>query len=94
MIKRNPTTIDNLVAMASTRANIEVLFGWVHAKVALIKTEENHYVVEGSGNWSENAKYEQYLLGNNKGLFDFRKELFELTQMRWKAVKGKLVKQG
>lgn len=91
MIKRNPVTIDNLVAMAQSRPNIEVLFGWVHAKVALVATATDHYVIEGSGNWSDNAKYEQYILANSKGLFDFRLELFELTTMRHKAENGELV---
>lgn len=91
MIKRNPQTIDNLLAMQSTRGNVEVLFGWIHAKVALAKTAEHHFVVEGSGNWSENAKYEQYTFAESRGLFEFRKELFAVTEIRYKTVKGKLV---
>lgn len=92
MIKRNPVTIDNLVAMAASRPNIEVVFSWVHAKVALVKTEEAHYVIEGSGNWSENAKFEQYLFAESKGLFDFRLELFSKSKIRYRAIKGKLEK--
>ena len=91
MIKRNPQTIDNLLAMQSTRANVEVLFGWIHAKVALIRTAEHHFVVEGSGNWSDNAKYEQYTFAESRGLFEFRKELFAHTEIRYKTVAGKLV---
>ena len=91
MIKRNPQTIDNLLAMQSTRANVEVLFGWIHAKVALIRTAEHHFVVEGSGNWSDNAKYEQYTFAESRGLFEFRKELFAQTEIRYKTVAGKLV---
>lgn len=92
MIKRNPKVIDNLMAMSSTRGNVSILFGWVHAKVALAQTEEHHFVIEGSGNWSENAKYEQYLMANSRGLFEFRQELFALTSIRWKVVDGKLEK--
>jgi hypothetical protein len=33
-------------------------------------------VLEGSGNWSENAHYEQYVFINSKEVFDFRKQLF------------------
>ena len=94
MIKRNPQTIDNLVAMQSTRGNVEVLFGWIHAKVALARTADNYFVVEGSGNWSENAKYEQYLFAESRGLFEFRKELFAHTEIRYKTVAGKLVSVG
>lgn len=76
MIKRNAATIDNIMALANSRANMSVLYAWTHAKVCLMKTHENHYVVEGSGNWSENAHYEQYLFANSVGLYNFRKELF------------------
>lgn len=76
MIKRNPVTIDNLRSAASTRGNVNILFAWVHAKVCIIETKNDHFVIEGSGNWSENAYYEQYLFANDKGLFNFRKELF------------------
>ncbi|HBK83316.1 MAG TPA: hypothetical protein DDZ41_06920, partial [Flavobacterium sp.] len=61
MIKRNPVTIDNLMAMQSTRPNLKVLYAWSHAKVTCIKTHHEYFVIEGSGNWSENAHYEQYL---------------------------------
>lgn len=76
MIKRNPVTIDNLMAMAKSRPNLKVLYAWSHAKVCLMKTHDNFYCVEGSGNWSDNAHYEQYVFANSKGLFDFRKKLF------------------
>jgi len=85
LIKRNPTTIDMLSAMVQGRGNFKVQFTWSHAKVALMETQEAFYVVEGSGNWSENASYEQYVLANSKGLFDFRKELFENVQIRYIA---------
>lgn len=42
-----------------------------HAKLACVKTEHNHYVLEGSGNFSENALVEQYQLTNSKELYDF-----------------------
>jgi hypothetical protein len=83
MVQRNAITIQNLMAAASTRPNIEVLFAWVHAKVCLLRTHDFHYVIEGSGNWSENAHYEQYLLGNSKGLYDFRMKL--ITESKKKS---------
>lgn len=82
MIKRNPLVIDNLMAMASTRPNVTVLYAWVHAKVCLLQTHEHHYVIEGSGNWSENAHYEQYVFGNSKGLYDFRMKLFTDSKLK------------
>lgn len=73
---RNPGTADILKSWTQVNKKVKVLFAWTHAKVTLMETEENFYVVEGSGNWSDNAFYEQYILLNNKSVFDFRKELF------------------
>lgn len=81
MIKRNPTTIENLKAMCTSRPNIKVLYAWSHAKVCILKTHDFHFVIEGSGNWAENAHYEQYLFANSKGLYDFRKQLFTTIEM-------------
>lgn len=82
LIKRNPATIDHLEALANSRPGFKVNYAWVHAKVCAIQTSENYYVVEGSGNWAENAHYEQYLLANSKALFDFRKKLFTEAKLR------------
>lgn len=82
MIKRNPVTIDNLMAMAKERPNLSVLYAWSHAKVCLMETHENWYCVEGSGNWSDNAHYEQYLFANCKNLYDFRKKLFTESKVK------------
>lgn len=82
MIKRNPVVIDNLMAMCSSRPNLKVQYAWVHAKVCLMKTQDFHFVVEGSGNWSDNAHYEQYVFANSQGLYDFRKELFTNTKLK------------
>jgi hypothetical protein len=82
LLKRNPATIDYLKALISGRPNFEVTFSWVHAKVCVMETASNYYVVEGSGNWASNAHYEQYLFANSKGLFDFRKTLFTEARLR------------
>ena len=82
MRKRNPVTMDLLFALASSRPNIEVKFAWVHAKVCLLRTISGFYCIEGSGNWSENAHYEQYVFANSKGLYDFRKELFTNSKFK------------
>jgi hypothetical protein len=82
MIKRNPLVIDNLMGMAKSRPNVSVLYAWVHAKVCLLQTHENYYVIEGSGNWSENAHYEQYLFANSQGLYDFRLKLFTDSKLK------------
>jgi hypothetical protein len=38
-------------------------------------------VIEGSGNWAENAHFEQYVFANSKGLYDFRLQLFTNVNM-------------
>lgn len=82
MQKRNPVTMDLLFGLAKTRPNIDVKFAWVHAKVCLLNTISGKYIIEGSGNWSENAHYEQYVFANSEGLYVFRKELF--TDIKFK----------
>lgn len=82
MIKRNPLVIDNLMSIAKSRPNVTVLYAWVHAKVCLLKTSDFHFVIEGSGNWSENAHYEQYVFAESKGLYDFRMKLFTESKLK------------
>lgn len=82
MIKRNPSVIDNLHAMASTRPNIQVYYAWSHAKVCCIETHDYHYVIEGSGNWSDNAHYEQYILCHSKSVYEFRMQLFTNSNLK------------
>lgn len=88
LIKRNPTTIELLASMAESRGNFEVLFSWSHAKVSLLETENAFYGIEGSGNFSENAHYEQYLFFNSKQTYEFRKKLFTEVKVRAKAHGG------
>lgn len=91
LIKRNPTTIDLLASMVHTRANFEVNFSWSHAKVTLIKTNAHYFGIEGSGNHSENAHYEQYVFYNSKDTYEFRKKIFTDVQIRAKAIGGTVV---
>lgn len=76
LIKRNPVTIDKIESLASFRPNFKIVYTWNHSKVSLVNTQSGHYIIEGSGNWSENAAIEQYIFANSKGLYDFRKEIF------------------
>lgn len=85
MIKRNPVTIDHLSALVNGRPNIRVIYAWVHAKVCAMLTAHNHFVVEGSGNWSENAHYEQYTFINSETVYEFRKKLFTQAKIKHEA---------
>jgi len=53
--------------------NYKVHFVWNHSKICLFQINDNYFVCEGSGNFSSNARYEQYLLINNKQIYEFRK---------------------
>lgn len=74
--QRNPKTIDKILAYENHYENLHIKFAWNHSKVALAKTKNNHFIIEGSGNWSENAHYEQYIFANDQAAFDFRMKLF------------------
>ena len=71
---RMPQVIDHLNALMETRPNIKIQYGWNHSKITCVRCGDNHLVFEGSGNWGENAQYEQYILTNSKIIYDFRKK--------------------
>lgn len=53
--------------------NMNLKYAWNHAKIALIKTKDKYIVFEGSGNLSDNARIEQYLIENNREVYEFHK---------------------
>lgn len=56
------------------KTNVNLKFAWSHAKVILCKTSCDKYIiVEGSGNLSDNARIEQYLIENNEQIYNFHK---------------------
>jgi len=64
----------DLITYAENKKNVKVSFAWNHAKVFLAKTKDNRNIVfEGSGNLSDNARIEQYIIEDNKTTFDFHK---------------------
>jgi hypothetical protein len=70
---RLPRVYDHLMALSETKP-VRVRYAWNHAKIALILTDDHHFVVEGSGNWGENAQHEQYIFLNSPAVFEFRKQ--------------------
>lgn len=75
MMSRNPKVTDALDAWASTNAGVKIVYSWNHSKITLAKTSDHYFCIEGSGNWSENACYEQYIFYNDKEVYGFRKQL-------------------
>ncbi|MGR3221297.1 MAG: hypothetical protein ACUZ8H_15990 [Candidatus Anammoxibacter sp.] len=69
---------NDLISYAKGNENVKVSFAWNHAKVFLAKTEDNKYIVfEGSGNLSDNARIEQYIIEDNKTTYMFHKKWIE-----------------
>lgn len=73
--KRYERWCENLIAYANEKSNVKITFANNHAKVFIAKTQdEKHIVFEGSGNLSDNARIEQYLIEDNKQTYEFHKE--------------------
>ncbi|MGL5682569.1 MAG: hypothetical protein ACRDDZ_05865 [Marinifilaceae bacterium] len=65
-----------LLDKACEGRNIVVQYSWNHSKIQLIKAQDNYFIIEGSGNFSENAAHEQYLFLNSKQVYEFRSSCF------------------
>ena len=76
MRQRNPRICDALNSWAETDGNVTIIYTWNHSKITLAKTEFGNFCIEGSGNWSKNAQYEQYIFTNDADVMDLRKKLF------------------
>ena len=72
---RQATTIEHLNALIANRPNVSICFDWNHSKVTCAKCGDRYFVFEGSGNWSENAQFEQYVFVNSKEVYEFRKKI-------------------
>lgn len=64
---------ETLLEINAKYENIDVNFVWNHSKICLFRCNDNYFVCEGSGNFSSNARYEQYLLTNKKNIYEFRR---------------------
>jgi hypothetical protein len=71
--KRYQGWCENLIASKSD--NLVVKFDRIHAKVFIAKTRDGrHFILEGSGNLSGNARIEQYIFENNEEVYNFHKK--------------------
>lgn len=72
--KRYEKWSKDLILYSKKKKNVSISFAWSHAKVFLAKTTSGkHIVFEGSGNLSDNARIEQYLIEDNKVTYNFHK---------------------
>jgi len=73
--KKPEVAAEELIRFAKKHhSDVKLAFVWNHAKVMGIKSGSNYYIIEGSGNLSDNARIEQYLIENCKETYDFHNE--------------------
>lgn len=68
---RMPEVYDRLISLRD-RGELELSFAWTHKKVTCMDTPEGAFVVEGSGNYGENALQEQYVFLMSEKVYEFR----------------------
>lgn len=76
MQQRNPKVCDAMNSWAMADHSVTIIYTWNHSKITLVKTDFGDFCIEGSGNWSKNACYEQYIFANDKKVFELREQLF------------------
>lgn len=76
---RMPKVVEHIDAMIVSRP-VKVRYVWNHSKITCVNCGNNFLVLEGSGNWSENAQFEQYILTNSKKIYDFRKKNLSMVE--------------
>ena len=63
-----------LKEFADANPNCSHVYTHNHSKVVAMRTSKGeHFVFEGSGNMSDNARIEQYIYENSQKMFDFHK---------------------
>ena len=73
--KRYEKWAEELLMYANNKKDVNICFAVNHAKVFIAKTKDlRHIVFEGSGNLSDNARIEQYLIEDNEMTYNFHKE--------------------
>lgn len=68
---RMPRIFERLEQLASEGV-IQLSFAWSHKKITCVDTPLGQFVVEGSGNYGENALEEQYIFLKSRAIYEFR----------------------
>lgn len=68
---RMPKIYDRLMQLHQS-GELELSLAWSHKKITCLDTSSGFFVVEGSGNYGENAMEEQYVFLKNKEVYEFR----------------------
>jgi len=67
-------TYNFLIEEFKKRDQIKIRVPNSHAKTFSAKIGKKYYTVTGSGNWTENPRIENYIITNDKNIYDFNKE--------------------
>lgn len=70
--QRMPKVVETMEGISTTR-DIKITYSWTHKKVICARINNDYYVIEGSGNFSENSAEEQYIFTKSKNLYEFRR---------------------
>jgi len=82
---RNAGHVSKSKAVDMLKEYIPITFVNSHAKITLLKTSNNCYCIEGSGNFSFNGRIEQYVIDNDDQLYLFSKKwILELQKYKMK----------
>lgn len=68
---------DLIADYARNTKNVNLIYCSNHAKIMCIKTKDNYYVIEGSGNMGSNSNIEQYMLDNCEDVYNFHSSWIE-----------------
>lgn len=68
---RMPKIYERLLQLKKD-GTIILSFAWSHKKITCMETSSGCFVVEGSGNYGENAMEEQYIFLKSKQVYEFR----------------------
>lgn len=64
---------------------VNLIYAGSHAKLLLIKTINENYIISTSANLSPNSRIEQYIIDNNSELYNFHKNWID--ELKNKAIK-------
>ena len=74
IMKTETEKINILKALAENNKNFKLIFAWNHTKIITCKTKKGEcYTIMGSGNMSNNARIEQYMIVHDDDLHEFHK---------------------
>lgn len=93
---RNAGYKSKSIAVDMLKSHFDVIFVHSHAKISILNTAQgNYYNVEGSGNFSFNARIEQYIIDNDKIIYEFSKQwMNELMKYKQNSFINKLRENG